>query len=177
MLTQNHAAPDVALVVLGAAVWANEQPSPSFRRRADHAATLYHQGRAGHIVCSGGLGRFPPTEAEMFRRLLSDAGVPPQALILEDASHTTFDNVLFSARKLRRIGVGRVIVVSDKYHLPRAVMCFWALGFRTRGSGPDRANTGTPFAKWIKSYLRELAALPFYLLKLPRLRRAYARPD
>lgn len=166
---------DDALVVLGAAVWEGERPSPSLRRRAAHAAKLYHSGRAGLVVGSGGLGRHPPSEAEMIRRLLTEAGVPATAILCEDRSSTTLENVLFSARLLKARGIGRVIVVSDKYHLPRATMCFRALGFSASGSGPDRADTGTPLRKWIFYYLRELVALPWYAMKLLRLRRDFQR--
>lgn len=166
-----------ALVVLGAAVWDRERPSPTLRRRTAHAAELYRSGRADLIIGSGGLGRFPPTEAEMIGRLLAEAGVPQTVFLREDSSHTTLENILFSARLLRARGIDRVVVVSDKYHLPRAVMCFRALGFAATGSGPDRADSGTPLRKWIYSYLRECLALPWYVTKLPGLRQRFARSD
>lgn len=161
---------DTAIVLLGAAVWEGESASPSLRRRTLHASGLVKAGLAGLIVCSGGLGRFPPTEAEMMRRVLEADDVPADSIVLEEASRTTLENVLYSARELQARGIWHVIVVSDKYHLPRAVMCFRALGFAAKGSGPNRADTGTPLRKWLYYYFRELIALPWYLAKLPNLR-------
>jgi len=161
-----------ALVVLGAAVWADETPSPSLRRRALHAVALYRQGVAPRIIGSGGLGRFPPTEAEMIRRICVANGVPEADILLEDASHSTLENVLFSARILRQMNASRVVVVSDKYHLARATLCFRFLGFEAKGSGPDRGKTGTPLRKWLYYYLREIAALPYYLILLALRRKS-----
>lgn len=155
-----------ALVVLGAAVWANETPSPSLQRRALHAVALYEAGAAPKIIGSGGVGRFPPSEAEVIRRVCVSAGVPEGDVILEDTSHSTLENVLFSARILRRMNAGRVVVVSDKYHLFRAILCFRFLGFEVKGSGPNRGKTGTPLKKWLYYYLREIVAVPYYLILL-----------
>lgn len=159
-----------AIVVLGAAVWEGARPSPSLRRRVAHAAGLFQSGAAPLIIGSGGLGRFPPSEADMIGRLLAEAGVPGDAFLAEDRSRTTLENVLFSARLMRERGLSRVLVVSDRYHLPRAVMCFRALGFDAAGSGPGRGTSGTPLRKWIYYHLREIAALPWYALKLGQLR-------
>jgi uncharacterized SAM-binding protein YcdF (DUF218 family) len=161
-----------ALVVLGAAVWANETPSSSLRRRTLHAVALYQKGVAPKIIGSGGLGRFPPTEAEMIRRICVANGVPEVDVILEDASHSTLENALFSARILRQMNASRVVVVSDKYHLARAILCFRFLGFDVKGSGPDRGKTGTPLRKWLYYYLREIAAVPYYLFLLVTRKRS-----
>lgn len=109
----------------------------------------------------------------MMRRLLDADGVPASNIVLEEASRTTLENVLYSARMLQARGIGHVIVVSDKYHLPRAVMCFRALGFAAKGSGPDRADTGTPLRKWLYYYIRELIAIPWYLTKLNKMRNLF----
>ena len=127
---------------------------------------MYQDGVAPKIIGSGGLGRFPPSEAEIIRRVCISAGVPEADILLEDASHTTLENVLFSARILRRMNAGRVVVVSDKYHLARATLCFRFLGFEVKGSGPDRGKTGTPLRKWLYYYLREIVAVPYYLILL-----------
>lgn len=161
---------ETALVVLGAAVWPNNQPSPSLRRRATHAAALFVEGIGQIVVCSGGVGKHPPSEAEVIRQLLLANGVPDNAILLESKSHTTLQNVLFCARILRRRSVSQVIVVSDKYHLLRAVMCFRSLGFRATGSGSPRDNSETPMGRWIYYHLRELLALALYTTKIRELK-------
>lgn len=158
-----------AIVVLGAAVWANGEASPTLRRRALHAADLFQKCAAPLIILSGGLGTHPPTEAAVMASLCSKAGVEPVALILEEHSTTTFENVALSAVILRKRGLSRVIVVSDTYHLPRAKMCFRYLGFETIGSAPPPMGAYlTKKRRILMSWLRELAALPWYRLTLHR---------
>ena len=106
-----------AIVILGAAVWANETPSSSLRRRTLHAVEQFKVGKAPLIIGSGGLGRFPPTEAEMIKRLCINQGIEEAKIIEENQSTTTLENVQFTAEILRRRGAGSVLVVTDKYHL------------------------------------------------------------
>ncbi len=155
-----------AIVVLGTAVWEGEVASPSLRGRALHAAELHKNGVASKIIGSGGLGRFPPSEAEMIRRICVSAGVPDADIVLEDASHSTLENALLSARILRRMNAKRVLVVSDRYHLVRATLCFRSLGFEADGTGSDRDWKGTPLWKWLYRCIREIVAVPYYLILL-----------
>src|SRR2546422_1399787 len=70
-----------AIAVLGAAQY-NGHPSPVFRARLDHAATLYLRGLAPVVLVTGGVGsRDSVSEAEVGRRYLLQAGLPPQALV------------------------------------------------------------------------------------------------
>lgn len=156
-----------AIVVFGAAVWSGGKASPTLMRRTLHAVDLHKQGLAPLIVLSGGMGKHPPTEAEAMAFLCRDAGVEDAALILEDRSTTTFENVAFSAEMLRTRGLSRVLVVSDAYHLPRIKLCFRYLGFDTRGSAPARDIAPTKRSRVIRAWLREMAALPWYFLTLP----------
>ena len=66
----------------------------------------------------------------------------------------------------------RIVVVSDKYHLVRGTLCFRVQGFEAIGSGPDRGTTGTPLFKWLYYYMRELVAVPYYLVLLATRRRS-----
>ena len=157
------------IVILGAAVWPNEQPSPSLKRRACHAAKLYKANKAPIIIGSGGTGKYAPSEAEMIKRICLTQGVQADAIILEDKSKTTLENVSFSSQILKAKGAKSILVVTDKYHLPRALMCFRFFNFKCEGSGPQRGKSDTPLYKWIWYHIREIAALPYYYLKLRRL--------
>ena len=55
-------------------------------------------------------------------------GVPAEACLLEEESHSTYDNARFTARLLRERRLSKVIVVSDPYHLYRARQHFWREG-------------------------------------------------
>ncbi|MGF1721240.1 YdcF family protein [Vibrio kyushuensis] len=70
-------------------------------RVASHAAKLYHQGLAPHLLFSGGAGRFTEgifdkTEAETFAAIARDCGVPSEAICMETKASNTGENVTFS---------------------------------------------------------------------------------
>ena len=119
-------APDAlpAAIVLGAAVWATG-PSPTLRRRALHGARLVLSGEAGLIVGTGGTGLHPPAEGALVADLARAAGVPEAAIRAETASRTTWENIAL-ARPL--LPGPRVLVVTDAWHMPRAMMIARRLG-------------------------------------------------
>lgn len=123
-----------AALVLGAAVWADGQPSPTLRRRALRAAALWHAGVPCAIVCCGGVGRHAPSEAAVIAALLREAGVPPDALHLEAHSTTTEENIRNALPILRALGVSEVRIVTDYWHAPRAVLLARCMGLRARAA-------------------------------------------
>jgi len=155
-----------AIVVLGTRVLAGGRPSPALARRIDHAIRLYHQGFAEHLLLSGGLGAEPPAEAEVMRALAVDAGVPAARIVLETGSTSTFENALMSAALLHERRWSRVLVVSDGYHLPRALLVFRRLGLDARGD-PVPEGRGDKAARLRTAMrLREAGAWPWYLYRL-----------
>jgi uncharacterized SAM-binding protein YcdF (DUF218 family) len=170
-LRQHTPAPADAIVLLGAAVWTGGRPSPTLLRRIKHAAALYHAGAAPVIVGCGGLGNHPPAEADVMKRELIVLGVPESAIRTETRSRNTLENAVFSARILRREKLENILIVSDRYHLPRAVLCFKTLGFSASGSGPGRSVSKTPLNRWLYACLRETAAYPLYLAKMRAIRK------
>ncbi|MEM8751019.1 MAG: YdcF family protein [Pseudomonadota bacterium] len=160
-----------AIVVLGAAVWPNGQPSPTLERRALEAASQYHAGSAPVIIGSGGTGEHPPSEAEMIARLCVENGVPVDCVLEEAQSTTTMENALYSGQILRLQNATKILVVTDSYHLPRALMCFRSLGFAADGAAPDRRYSAIPIRKLAWQWLREAIALPFYFVRLRILNR------
>ncbi|SLN51468.1 YdcF family protein [Roseisalinus antarcticus] len=149
------------ILLLGAAVWA-DGPSPTLRRRTEHAARLYHAGRAEVIVACGGAGATGDTEAATAARLLRELGVPEKAIRLEDTSRTTWENIAHALPICRDIGATDILLVSDRYHLPRARLAAWRLGVHARGNGPGW--DGTARRHRLSMILRELPALVKYAL-------------
>ncbi len=155
-----------AIVVLGAAVWSGGRPSPILRGRLSHAVALFQAGAGEYLLFSGGVGKHPPSEAEVMARIARDAGVPSERLVLERNSTNTLENALHCRAILRAHGWQRITVVTDDYHLPRALLAFRLLGLHASGSAPPRDGDGVP--RWLRTYaiLRELVALPWYVLRL-----------
>jgi len=107
-------------VVLGARVLPGGVPSGALRARVERAVGLYRDGHVDRLLFSGGVGDHPPSEASLMCSLATSMGVPQSACILEENSHSTYENARFSAPILERLGVRRVLLVSDPYHLFRA---------------------------------------------------------
>jgi len=108
-------------VVLGAAVIA-DKPSPVYAARLDHAARLYREGRAARVLVTG--GRSPEdkvSEATAGAAYLNARGVPTEAILIEDRSHTTRQNLANAAEVLEPMRTKPVLIVSDPLHMRRAM--------------------------------------------------------
>jgi vancomycin permeability regulator SanA len=157
--------PVTAAVVLGAAVLAGGRPSPALERRARHAAGLYLDGTVGAVILCGGIGRHPPSEAAVARRLCRDLGVPDHALHLDTASASTAENLRNARLILAGIGATSAIVVTDRFHAPRALLTARRLGIVATASCP--APAGSSRVRMARNRLREVPAYLWYLLRLP----------
>lgn len=152
-------------LILGAAVWP-EGPSPTLRRRTETAARLWQAGEVSAVVCCGGLGRHPPAEAVVMRDLLRGLGLPEAAILIEDRSTTTAENVAFALPLLRARGESAVIVVTDWYHAPRARLTARRMGLVAQSRSPGLRGV-RPLAQ-VRLALREVPALVLYWWRLPR---------
>lgn len=109
------------IIVLGAAVWP-DGPSPALRARVDRAVELYNDGRAGALIMSGGLGRWPPAEAEVMAATAVSRGVPESVIALEPDSTNTVENLSYSRDIMRECGWETAFLVSDPFHMKRALI-------------------------------------------------------
>ena len=106
-----------AIMIFGSGVRSDGRASPTLRARTRHAYELWKRGLAPKILCTGGLGAYPPTESLVQESLLLGWGVPDAAIIKEEKSTSTWENAKFGAPLLPP--GSSVIVVSDPYHLWR----------------------------------------------------------
>lgn len=128
------ARPAQAIVVLGTAQF-NGWPGPVFQARLDHTLELWQQGYAPLIVVTG--GKRPGdgfTEAEAAISYLTNAGVPPEAIVAEYAASDTWESMQGVAATLAPLGVHDVILVSDGFHLFRSRMMARDVGLTATGS-------------------------------------------
>ncbi|MCA0964314.1 YdcF family protein [Salipiger bermudensis] len=157
--TEAEAARPVA-IVLGAAVWPGGEPSPTLRRRTERAVALWQSGEVGAILGCGGVGAHGPAEAEVICRLARAAGVPEGALFREGRSSTTEENLRYALPVLEGMGARQVVIVSEGYHLPRALLVARRLGLVARGAAPGLGGA-RPRAQ-AKAVLREIPAFVWY---------------
>ena len=151
------------IIVLGAAIWPDGQPSPTLRRRMAHAVELFDCKVGCYLLLTGGLGRYPPSEAYVMRQLALAAGVPALQIVMEDQARSTFDSALRCARILQQQGWKAALVITDAYHLPRALFTFRAFGIQVAGSAPTGSQwVPRRWKRWYQHYLREALAFVWY---------------
>ncbi|MGL4368652.1 MAG: ElyC/SanA/YdcF family protein, partial [Spirochaetota bacterium] len=108
--------------VLGAAAWGNK-PSPVFKERLNHALDLYRQGLCRYIIITGGKGApGEPGESVIGRKYALKNGVPESAILIENYSRSTEQNILYARLLARQHDLSTFAIVSDPYHLKRAVI-------------------------------------------------------
>ena len=143
-----------AIVLLGVELDAQDRPTQELHERVKAAARAYAQGAASIIIASG--GRLPGhqvAEATVMARLLGEAGVPDAAVVPEDQSQNTMENMRFSAQKLGGARGKRVLVVTSDYHLRRAVLTARRAGLRAKGCAAALEHDDS----WRKKRNQELA--------------------
>ncbi len=131
---KTHAQQADAIVVLGAKVRADGSAGLGLQRRVLHAARLYKKGMADSIITTGGVGTYPPAEAEVAAKLLVQHGVPRSAIVLENKSTSTWENATYATQICRNKGWKKVLLVSDPFHLWRAERNFTKCGLQVASS-------------------------------------------
>jgi uncharacterized SAM-binding protein YcdF (DUF218 family) len=100
---------------------------PLSLERVFWAAQAYRRLHLPVLVSGGRVGGAQASEAALMKTALeTEFGVPVQWA--EDASRTTWENAVFSARLLRRNNIGAVLLISEPWHLPRAAWSFQEAG-------------------------------------------------
>jgi uncharacterized SAM-binding protein YcdF (DUF218 family) len=163
---ESYGGPADAAVVLGAAVW-DDEPSPVFRERLNHALNLYAEGRVETLIFTGGVGIGQPNEAaeaEVARKYALAGGVSETAILTETASHTTGQNLAGAQRLAEEHGLERLLIVSDPLHMKRAVTMARDLGMDAHPS-PTPTTRYRSFRPKALFLLRETYFYLSYLLR------------
>ncbi len=114
---------DVAMI-LGAGITANNRPSDALQWRIERGVELYKAGKVRKLVMSGDNSIANYDEVSVMKNLAMKLGVPDRDVILDYAGFRTLDSCV----RLRKVfGQTKAIVVSQGFHLPRAIhLCRWA---------------------------------------------------
>ncbi len=107
-------------VVLGAAVWSNNRPSPSLAGRIDKAVQLFNQGYIGKIQVTGSNAPGELSEARVALNYLESKNIPRKDIWIEEKTTSTSEQIKFIKKLLAKKKIYRVIIISDGYHLVRA---------------------------------------------------------
>ena len=162
---QDNAETADIIIVLGAGLREDGRPGPALTRRSRHGASLWHEGIAPLVLCTGGLSEYiPRTEAAACREILLGAGLPAGAILTEERSRSTEENAIYSKRILDDLGLSRVVLVSDAGHMLRARWLFHRYGIDAFASPVPTARIRDPRV-FPYAVLREFVAFNWQLFK------------
>src|SRR4051794_35943449 len=141
-----------AALVLGAQVMSNGAPSSMLSDRISAAAELYKAGRVDKLLLSGDHSRANYDEVGTMRRILLAHGIPAEDISPAPAG---FDTWASAQRAKRVFDVSSAVVVTQRFHMARALYDARRAGLKVTGYAADRRDYGRVMGKL---RLREAAA-------------------
>lgn len=148
--TVAEAPPRDVAVVFGAGLWRG-RPSPYLAHRLDAAAELYRTGKVKVVLVTGDNSRVEYDEPDAMRTYLTGRGVPADRIVGDHAGFDTWDSCV---RAKRIFGVERALLVSQGFHIRRAVALCRAAGVEAYGVGVAEPHDAT----WYYGAVREVFA-------------------
>ena len=152
-----------AIIVLGAQVKPDGEPSLQLQWRIDAAAKAWQERPSLIVVCGAQGSNEPAPEAHVMRDELVKQGVPADMVLMDAESFNTRQNIAHAAKLLEGRDVDHVLVVTSDYHLPRAMAIAEDAGLDASGIG---APTKLGLRFWVKNHGREgLAWIKYWMQK------------
>ena len=142
-----------AAIVFGAGLWRDGSPTPVLRDRVQAASELYFQGKVEKLLLSGDNRFADYDEPSAMKNYALGLGVPEEVIILDFAGRRTYDTC-YRAKEI--FGLESAILVTQEFHLSRALYICDALGISSKGINADRRT----YRKFSRGYwnLRESLA-------------------
>jgi len=148
-----------AAIILGAGVTLKGTPSSVLQDRILAAISLYNEGKVFKILVSGSNSEVENNEVNPVKKVLMQNGIPERDIFLDHAGFDTY-STMYRAHSVFK--VDSAIIVTQEFHLPRAVYLARSLGINAYGMAADRGTYS------IKNYIRELLARPLAVFDVLR---------
>lgn len=161
--TAEDAPPARVAIVFGARVYGNDRLSAMLRDRVDTAIGLYRAGKVDKILVSGDNQTMEYDEPSAMRAYALAQGVPAEAIQPDFGGRRTYDTCYRAAAIFQ---VDEAVLVTQRFHLPRALLLCENLGISVVGVAADRRAYDPRSIAWSEG--RELPALVAALLDLVR---------
>lgn len=138
------------IIVLGAGIW-GDKPSPMLEDRLLEGINLYNNNVSNKIIMSGDHGREEYDEVNIMKNYAIEKGVPSENIFMDHAGFSTYESI-YRAKEIFK--AKKVVIVTQKYHLYRALYIANQLGLEAYGVGSDpRKYVGATYRE-----LREILA-------------------
>lgn len=138
------------IIVLGAGLRDDGTPSPMLRDRLDKGIYCYQQGLAPKLLMSGDHGREGYNEVQVMKQYAIDAGIPSSDIFMDHAGFSTYES-MWRARNI--FDVKTPVVVTQKYHIYRALFIGSQLGLDCTGIPTDNFPYGGQAYRTFREYL------------------------
>lgn len=138
------------IIILGAGIW-GDKPSPMLEDRLLEGISLYKNNVSTKIIMSGDHGREEYDEVNIMKRFAIEKGVPSENIFMDHAGFSSYESI-YRAKEI--FGANKIVIVTQKYHLYRALYIANQLGIEAYGVGADpRQYVGATYRE-----LREILA-------------------
>lgn len=122
------------ILILGCGVYEDGVPSPMLEDRLLQGCELYELGAAPKIIMSGDHGEEDYDEVGVMKNFAIERGIPSEDIFMDHAGFSTYESA-YRAKKI--FEADKIIIVTQKYHLYRAIYTANALGIEAYGVGSD----------------------------------------
>lgn len=141
------------VMVLGCGVRPDGSPSGMLKDRLDQGISLYKDGVTDRLLMSGDHGRVNYDEVNLMKQYAIDEGVPSEDIFMDHAGFSTYES-MYRARDIFQ--VKKIVIVTQQYHMYRALYLAQAMGMEAYGVTSDPRRYGGQKMR----DLRELLARP-----------------
>ena len=137
------------IMVLGCGVW-DGVPSPLLEDRLKRGVEIFDLGAAPKILMSGDHGQKDYDEVNVMKQYALDAGIEETDIFMDHAGFSTYESMY---RAVEIFGVKKMIIVTQKYHLSRAVYIANKLGIEAYGVASDYRSFSGQFSRDFREVL------------------------
>ena len=138
------------IIILGAGIW-GDKPSPMLEDRLLEGISLYENNVSTKIIMSGDHGIEEYDEVNTMKEFAIEKGVPSEDIFMDHAGFSSYESI-YRAKEI--FGAKNIVIVTQKYHLYRALYIANKLGLKAYGVGADpRQYVGATYRE-----LREILA-------------------
>lgn len=155
ILTQEQAAELNAdcIVVLGCQVRSDGTPSHMLEDRLKRGVALYELGASSKILMSGDHGTKGYDEVNTMKAYAIEAGIPTEDIFMDHAGFSTYETI-YRAKEI--FGAKKIIVVTQQYHLYRAMYIAKAAGLEVYGVAADYRSYSGQFSRDVREVLARI---------------------
>ena len=121
------------IIVLGAGIW-GDKPSPMLEDRLKEAVSLYNQNISSKIIMSGDHGKADYDEVNIMKEYAIEQGVASEDIFMDHAGFSTYES-MYRAKEV--FEANKIVIVTQKYHLYRALYIAKQLGIEAYGVNSD----------------------------------------